>query len=51
MNYKELKELVDKNYSTRRIAEELNYSQTNVRHWLKKYELSTSPKFKKNANK
>jgi len=44
MDYKELKELVDMNYSTRQIAEALDFSQTNVRHWLKKYGLSTSPR-------
>lgn len=43
MDYKKLKDLVDMNYSTRQIAEALNFSQTNVRHWLKKYGLSTSP--------
>lgn len=46
MNYELLKSLVDENLSTRKIAEKLNCSQTNVRHWLKKHKLSTSPKKK-----
>lgn len=41
MDKEELKILVDKGLSTYKIAEELNCSQTNIRHWLKKYSLKT----------
>ncbi len=37
-----LEKLVKKNKSTRQIANELNKSQTNIRYWLKKYNLSTN---------
>jgi hypothetical protein len=37
-----LQEYIDLNYSTRKIAQLLNASQTNVRHWLKKYNLKTN---------
>lgn len=36
-----LQKLVSKDLSQREIARELNISQTNIRHWLKKYELKT----------
>ena len=37
-----LEQYVELNYSTRKIAQLLNLSQTNVRHWLKKYNLKTN---------
>ena len=37
-----LQEYIDLNYSTRKIAELEQSSQTNVRHWLKKYNLKTN---------
>jgi hypothetical protein len=49
MELETLKLLVDNNYSTREIAKELSCSQTNVRHWLKKFGLSTSPKNKEKS--
>ena len=44
MNENILREYIDLNYSTRKIAELENSSQTNVRHWLKKYNLKTNSK-------
>lgn len=41
MEYEKLKELIDIKLSTRKIAERLNCSQSNVKHWLKKYTLKT----------
>ena len=41
MNIEILKKFVDEKLTQRQIAEKLNCSQTNVRHWLKKYKLST----------
>lgn len=41
MNIEILKKLIDENKSTYEIAAECNMSQTNVRHWLKKYGLKT----------
>lgn len=43
MNYDTLKEHVDKNLSSHKIAKVLNMSQTTIRYWLKKYNLKTSP--------
>ena len=43
MNEIVLKNYISLNYSTRKIAELEQSSQTNVRHWLKKYNLKTSP--------
>ena len=37
-----LQKYVDLNYSTRKISELTQSSQTNVRHWLKKYNLKTN---------
>ena len=37
-----LQQYVNLNYSTRKIALLENSSQTNVRHWLKKYDLKTN---------
>ena len=37
-----LQKYIDLNYSTRKIAAATNSSQTNVRHWLKKYNLKTN---------
>ena len=39
-----LQQYINLNYSTRKIAELENSSQTNVRHWLKKYNLKTNIK-------
>ena len=39
-----LQEYIDLNYSTRKIAQLQNASQTNVRHWLKKHSLKTTLK-------
>ena len=51
MNYTQLKTLVEENLSTHNIATSLNTSQTNVRYWLKKYNLKTNPiKQKKKCN-
>lgn len=43
MNESRLKEYIAAGLSTRTIAKTHNCSQTNVRHWLKKYGLKTSP--------
>lgn len=40
----ELIELVNKGYTQRKIAELLCYSQSNIRHWLRKYNLTTFQK-------
>jgi hypothetical protein len=42
INREELKTLVEANKSQREIAEHLGCSQTNVRHYLKKFELKTT---------
>ena len=42
MDYIILKDLIDKNFSLNKIARELNYSQTNIRYWLKKFDLRTN---------
>jgi hypothetical protein len=39
-----LQNYIELNYSTRKIAEVTNISQTNVRHWLKKHGLKTTLK-------
>lgn len=44
MNTNILKSMVENGLSTRKIAEELKTSQTNVRYWLKKEKLKTNPK-------
>ena len=41
MDYNKLKELVELGLSQRAIAEQLNTSQTNIRYWLKKHNLTT----------
>lgn len=41
MNITELSNLVKLNLSQREIAEQLNTSQTNIRYWLKKHNLTT----------
>ena len=41
MNYDILNSLVSQGLSSRKIAKQLNCSQTNVRHWLKKLSLKT----------
>jgi len=41
MHKVDIKPLVDAGQSTREIAEALSCSQTNVRHWLKKFNLQT----------
>ena len=51
MDYIILKDLIDKNFSLNKIARELNYSQTNIRYWLKKFDLRTNlSKHNKNNN-
>jgi DNA-binding transcriptional regulator WhiA len=42
MEIKIIKDLIDKNYSTRQIAKELNTSYANIRYWMKKYQLNTT---------
>jgi predicted HNH restriction endonuclease len=42
MEYTILKELIDNNLSTRKIATHLNCSQGNVKYWLKKYNIKTN---------
>lgn len=49
MNKNILKKLVLENKSTYEIALQLNCSQTNIRYWLKKFELKTNFKQEKNA--
>jgi len=41
MNKQILIELIEKKYSTRRIANELNISQSTIKYWLNKFELKT----------
>lgn len=43
MDKLELSKLIDKRKSTREIAELLHTSQTNVRYWLRRYDLQTNP--------
>lgn len=44
MAYKhEIESLVNEGLSTTQMAERLGFSQTNVRYWLKKYNLKTKP--------
>lgn len=43
MERTKLKELTDKNLSTRAIAEQTGMSQTNISYWLKKHGLKTTP--------
>lgn len=47
MDREVLLELVGRNFSVRAIAGELNTSYTNVRYWLKKYNLKTLPTSKR----
>lgn len=47
MNYELLQELISKNLSIAKIAEELNCSKTNVRYWLRKHGLNTNYTFLK----
>ena len=42
MDRTNLENYISRSYSTRKIAQLENKSQTTVRHWLKKYELSTN---------
>lgn len=44
MDKNKLQDLINKNYSTHKIANDLNTSQTNIRYWLKKYNLKTNHK-------
>ena len=39
MEKMKLEELINKGYSQRQIAEELECSQGNIKYWLKKYEI------------
>jgi predicted transcriptional regulator len=45
-----IKNLIDKGYSTWKISKTLNFSQTNIRYWLKKYKLKTNLTSKKDNN-
>ena len=40
MDKEKLIELIEEGFSQRKIADELNSSQTNVRHWIKKHSLT-----------
>lgn len=52
MKQEELKKLIDLNYSHRDMAKEFNCSQTNIKYWLKRYDLKTNHnKFNKVENK
>lgn len=42
MEYIILKDLVDNGFSTYQIAKQTNQSQTNIRYWLRKYNLKTA---------
>jgi hypothetical protein len=44
MDKNNLENYISLNYSTRKIAQLENKSQTTIRHWLKKYELKTNLK-------
>lgn len=46
MNKNELQKLIEENLSTHQIAKITNKSQTNIRHWLKKYDLKTKRSIK-----
>lgn len=46
MNKNILEELVNQNLSSREIAKRLDMSQTNIRYWLKKFNLTTIKKSK-----
>lgn len=48
MNKIELKQMIDDNLSTRKISNITNKSQTTIRYWLKKYDLSTNHESFKN---
>ncbi len=52
MEKEKIIELIDKNLSQREIANSLNVSQTNLRHWLTKFGLKTNlKKFNKQHDK
>lgn len=42
MYKKDLYLKIEEGYSTRQLAEHFNCSQTNIRHWLKRYNLTTN---------
>ena len=44
MDEKQLERLISQHLSTHKIADKLNTSQSNVRYWLKKYNLKTKHK-------
>ena len=44
MNYDIINSLVTKGFSTRKISTELKTSQSNVRYWLKKFNIKTTPR-------
>lgn len=48
MEKQEIVDLINKGYSTRKIADELKTSQTNIRYWITKYNLKTLPKLFEN---
>ena len=47
MDKKVIEELVNKNWSTYQIADFLSCSPTNIRYWLKKYDLKTNTKIRR----
>lgn len=50
MEKEKLEQLINDGLSSRQIAEILKCSQTNIRHWIKKFGLNTKHKPKKNPN-
>jgi len=50
MDKNELERLVELELSTHQISKELNCSQTNVRHWLRKFGMNTKHNPKRNPN-
>jgi len=52
MKKEKIIELINKNFSQREIADNLNVSQTNLRYWLNKFELKTNlKKYNENRDK
>ena len=50
MNKNELEQLIEQKLSTYQIAKVTNKSQTNIRHWLKKFDLKTRRNVRTNEN-
>lgn len=44
MDYNRLSDLINKGISSRKIAKELNCSQSNINYWIKKYNLTVTKK-------